>query len=106
MPAWSLAGGWSGVRATVDSSAQRTAVFVGNLVTDQRIPGLALAVTCDGQPRFKRCWGLAVLSGSSTVDEDSRFCLGSLSKPLLAQTVMPSWCLADSVTAPFHREIL
>lgn len=86
--AWTLAGGWTSAHATGDTPAQRTEQFVGELVASQHVPGLAMAVMRDGQPQFVRCWGNARPDASSAIDEDTRFCIGSLSKPLLAQAVL------------------
>lgn len=84
--AWGLAAGLGPARAALDDEpAQRAERFVGDLVAAQRLPGLALAVLRDGRPVFTRCWGDA---RPGAIDEDTRFCIGSLSKPLLAQAVL------------------
>ncbi|MBI3349527.1 MAG: beta-lactamase family protein [Burkholderiales bacterium] len=84
---WGLAGGLGLARAA-DDPAQQAEQFVGDLVAAQRLPGLALAVMREGRPVFTRCWGNARPGAPSAIDEDTRFCLGSLSKPLLAQAVL------------------
>jgi CubicO group peptidase (beta-lactamase class C family) len=84
-----LALGLTGVaHGGAESAAPRAERFVDALVTAQRIPGLALAVMREGQPVFTRCWGNARPSEPSAIDADTRFCIGSLSKPFLAQLVL------------------
>lgn len=83
-----LVGSLGVARGAEEDAAQRAEAFVSNLVAAQRIPGLALAITCDGQPQFTRCWGDARPGLPSAIDEDTRFCMGSLSKPMLAQALL------------------
>ena len=84
-----LALGLTGLaQAVPEPAAQRAERFVGDLVAAQRVPGLALAVLRDGEPVFTRCWGQARPGDGSAIDEDTRFCLGSLSKPFLGQLAL------------------
>lgn len=74
--------------AGAEPATARAERFVGELVAAQRVPGLALGVMRDGQPVFTRCWGQARPGDDSPIDEDTRFCIGSLSKPFLGQLAL------------------
>lgn len=54
----------------------------------QHIPGLALAVLCDGQVVIARGYGKANLETGSDVSIDTAFNIGSLSKQFLATAVL------------------
>ncbi|MFT7776340.1 hypothetical protein [Roseateles sp.] len=71
--ALNLLGSMGWVRAAQGDPARRAGEFVGDLVADQRIPGLALAVLRDGLPQFTRCWGTARPGESDAIDEGTRF---------------------------------
>lgn len=84
-----LALGLTGLaHAEQEPAAQRAERFVGDLVAAQHVPGLALAVMRNGRPVFTRCWGQARPGEASAIDENTRFCIGSLSKPFLAELVL------------------
>ncbi len=84
-----LALGLTGVaHAEPEPAAQRAERFVDDLLAAQPVPGLALAVMRDGRPVFTRCWGRAGPGDAGAIDEDTRFCLGSLSKPFLGQLAL------------------
>lgn len=84
-----LALGLTGLaHAQAGEAAERAERFVSDLVAAQRVPGLALGVMRDGQPVFTRSWGQARPGEDSPIDEDTRFCLGSLSKPFLGQLAL------------------
>ncbi len=75
-------------RAESEPAARRAERFVDDLLAAQPVPGLALAVMRDGQPVVTRCWGQARAGEDSAIDADTRFCLGSLSKPFLGQLAL------------------
>lgn len=83
-----LAPAWG--EEAAEAPAPRAERYLGELVKAHHLPGLAVAVQRGGRPVFTRCWGVARPGEAEPVaiDDATRFCIGSLSKPLLAQLVL------------------
>lgn len=57
-------------------------------ITDHGVPGIAIAVTRNGQVVFARGYGLASRSSNERVSNDSLFRIASISKPITAVAIL------------------
>ena len=62
--------------------------YVREEMTNQRLPGVALAVIRNGKPIAVRAYGLANIETGSAVTKDTAFRLASLSKQMVASAMM------------------
>lgn len=86
--AHALAGEPAG-RLVVDSPAtKRVDELVRDFLSQHEIPGLALALTKDGQTVLVRSYGFADVDKGERVRSDSLFRIASLSKPVTAVAVL------------------
>lgn len=73
--------------SSLDDAAERTRSAVGKFMAESNAPAVSVAVAMDGKVVFAEAWGSADLESETPATVESRFPLGSLTKPFTAALI-------------------